>query len=362
MIKILFANWTTRFLMILFWLFVLVFILFVPKLTDVFDLSDNSINVYCWVDVIDFKAVKQFEKETGINVNFSFYEQNYELFSKLKLTKGKGYDLIMVTDFLIDDLVKEDLLQPLDKSRMPFWIELEPALLNKPYDPENVYTIPYIWDIYTIGYRKDRFKDGKIPNYTFDILLNPAYMPKHILMVEEANEAIATAIEYKFGDKFLSSESNWKDIKEVLLTQKKNVEAYSDLRAGDLLISGAATVAYSQSAYICKAQSEDPENIGSFIPKPRSFVVIDGYAITKATKKLDQIYKFINFNYSKKALKRIADKFMFLPARKDVLMECDTSCLGSKEELLDALKCANLFSSFKDVQKSYQVWMQVKSS
>src|SRR5690606_4500916 len=104
----------------------------------------------------------EFEKESGIKVNLVYYDSCEELMSKIELSKGRGYDLLLVNDTNVPDLIKMDMLAPLDKSRINFWQELEPNLLGKYYDPNNVYAVPYSWDVCGLGVDLEKF-DNQSP-------------------------------------------------------------------------------------------------------------------------------------------------------------------------------------------------------
>jgi spermidine/putrescine transport system substrate-binding protein len=92
--------------------------------------------------------LERFERETGIRLHVSYYETNEELFSKLRATKGEGYDLVIPSDYVVELMIKEGLLQKIDRTKVHAWSELDPKLLSLYFDPHNDYTIPYFWAVY----------------------------------------------------------------------------------------------------------------------------------------------------------------------------------------------------------------------
>lgn len=353
-------NIAIRAAMLVFWLGCILLFLYLPSFNFLSKNEGRSINIYCWVDVIDPETVKQFEEETGIKVNIGYYEQNFELFSKLELTQGKGYDLVMLTDFAIKFLVDNNLVQPIDKTQLTFWPDLEPAVLDKSFDRGNIYSIPYLWDIYVIGYRKSYFSNKQLIK-TLDLMFNPLFIPERIVMVDEASEAFSLAAQYAVGSPFdLSDANTLQEAKKALLQQKKFVEAYFDLRAGSLLLSGSANAAICQSAFIYRAMQLS-DDIGMFIPQPRAFAVIDGFVITKKSQRAALIYQFLNYIYQKNNLNKIIQKFSYLPPRKDQLQELDLSYLGGLDTVLASLKDANFFSATANFNNISRLWTEVKA-
>ena len=358
MIKIA-PKFLVRFLMILFWLLVIIVYIYSPVIYDLIPRSSKSINLYCWVDMIDKDVVKEFERTTGIDVNISYYEHNYELISKLEVTQGRDYDLIMATDFTIGYLIKLNLLQPLQRQKLDFWLDLEPNILNREFDRNNEYSIPYFWDLDVIGYNNKIYKDD-LPTKSWALIFDKKYMPKHLGMVEEANEAFMIAAQYLFNSIQDLSDAKLEEIKNLLKEQKDSVESYVDLRSGDLLISGAASAAVSQSAYICRAM-EFSKNISLFVPSEGSFAFIDSLVIPKPSNNLEYTYKFLNFINKKESIEKVVDKFCYLPARKDLLISREY-LLGTYKQIQQYLKSAKLFSSDVPIKKINELWMEVKAN
>ncbi|VFS26469.1 Spermidine/putrescine-binding periplasmic protein precursor [Serratia liquefaciens] len=84
-------------------------------------------------------------KETGIKVIYSTYESNETMYAKLKTYKDGAYDLVVPSTYFVDKMRKEGMLQKIDKSKLTNFSNLDPQMLNKPFDPNNDYSIPYIW-------------------------------------------------------------------------------------------------------------------------------------------------------------------------------------------------------------------------
>ena len=105
---------------ILFWLCLIFCALYWPK-WKILKYDQNTINVFVWGDILEPSIVSDFEKETGIKLNLSYYSSNEELIVKLKATRGEGYDLVIPSDYAVNILIKEDLLKKLNKEKFAYW-------------------------------------------------------------------------------------------------------------------------------------------------------------------------------------------------------------------------------------------------
>ncbi|HIY16873.1 MAG TPA: extracellular solute-binding protein, partial [Candidatus Intestinimonas stercorigallinarum] len=113
--------------------------------------GDRVLNVCNWGEYIDEDLITQFEEETGIRVNYQTAESNEALYSLLK-SGGANYDVICPSDYMISQLIEEDMLQPLDYSKIPNFEKIDDRFKNLSYDPENLYTVPYTWGTLGIIY------------------------------------------------------------------------------------------------------------------------------------------------------------------------------------------------------------------
>jgi len=114
---------------IFFWLVAIFLFLFFPSLSRLWQ-QQRAINVMTWADLLDPFLIEQFEKETGTKVYLSYFESNEELYARFRATEGKGHDLILPSDFMVQILIQDDLLKPLDISKLSLWSRLDTRLLH----------------------------------------------------------------------------------------------------------------------------------------------------------------------------------------------------------------------------------------
>ena len=276
---------------------------------------NKSLAILAWIDTIDMRVVKNFERATGIEVQITHFESNEELLVKLSVGNGQGYDLIMPSDYIVSKLVDRKLVKPIDYEKLLFTNRLIPHLTHRSFDPENTYSIPYCWTLYGIGYNThmggpvhafswhDLFPEGSVCN-------NPT-----IAMVNAAREAFAIAALMKYKKVGPLSREECAQVGEILFAQKKYVESYvdADFRANYLLGSAQVSKAVVTSANIFPILRNNASLVFG-IPHEGTFLLSDNFMIPRATHKDDLIYAFLNFLYEPQIVKHHMHTFPLLIA------------------------------------------------
>jgi len=346
------SSLAIRFISICFWIALFVGILYLPRCGNIFR-SKRSLSIFTWSSLMDPSYLKKFEQETGIKLYISYYESNEELLSKMQATEGRGYDVVIPTDYMFIKLKKKGYLKKIDKGRLTFLDDLDPKLLGMYFDPDNEYSIPYFWAVYGLGIDKSYYK-GKVPDPTWGLIFNPSMMPSSVGMTDNIREAVYIPAFYLFGSiEALKEPGNLEKVKNLLIEQKRHVEVYSEVRAEDLLLSKSSPIALGLSNDIWRAVREDSD-IVFVIPKEGSFLSIDSVVIPKATEKDDLIYQFINFLYRKEVFEHHVEKYGLCPTLKTIKPESGSCCPRGEE--FDRLHF------FKDVVpkvKLNEVWLSV---
>ena len=102
--------------------------------------DNNTLYFYNWTEYVPPGLLEQFTKETGIKVIYSTYESNETMYAKLKTYKDGAYDLVVPSTYYVDKMRKEGMIQKIDKSKLSNFSNLDPDMLNKPFDPNNDYS------------------------------------------------------------------------------------------------------------------------------------------------------------------------------------------------------------------------------
>ena len=153
--------------------------------------SDRVVNVCSWGEYIDPELITQFEEETGIRVNYQTAESNEALYSLL-MSGGGDYDVIVPSDYMIAQLIEEDMLAPLDYDLIPNFSLMGDRFKHLPYDPDNRYTVPYAWG--TVGLIYDRASvDTELDSWS--ALYDEAYAGS-VLLINNSRDAFGIALKY----------------------------------------------------------------------------------------------------------------------------------------------------------------------
>ena len=285
-----------RLLIIFFWTSVIVFFLFLPKFFNFFG-AEKSLTIFTWPLVLDAHYLARFEKETGIKLYIGYYETDDELIGKIKSGSG-NYDIVIPTDHVVELLIREKLLKKLNKSKLNFLPSLDSRLLGHYFDPHNAYSIPYFWGVYGIAINTYYF-NKKTPEPTWGLLFDKSMSPAPVVMTDAAREAIMIAAQYLFGTiEALKDPQKRKQIKKMLIKQKKWVQLYTESRTEELLLLDSAPVIAALSPDVWKAKQEKKNNLIEFlIPKEGSFIFIDNFVVLASTQKDDLVYTFLNYMY-----------------------------------------------------------------
>lgn len=304
------VNIASKLGILLFWFTCILLFLYTGQIAQQLS-RDKNINVLVWGQVLNKEFLTDFEKETGIHVNMSYFENNEELFVKLQ-SGGHDYDIIMPSDWAAQLLIEKELIKPLDRNKINVWNTLYPSLCNHYFDPGNRYTIPFYWSLFGLGVDTRYWKDITLQP-TWGLIFNKQIMPPRISTVEDPRVLILISALYLFGRVEALHDQEIKKITQLLLQQKPHVEIYTDSRPEYILASGVVPIVVSLSGDLLKIMKRF-EYIDFVIPQEGAFAIIDSLAITAATKKDDLIYPFLNYIFQKEIVEKYVDKFDFFPA------------------------------------------------
>ena len=252
-------------------------------------------------------------------------------FSKLRATKGAGMILVIPSDYVIELIINEGLLQKIDHTKISCWQDLDPKLLGLYFDPKNEYTVPYFWAVYGLGIDKTYFK-GHEPDPSWSLIFDKTKAPSCIGMFDEAREAILSAALFLFGNSEITlTSAHIQAIKKLLLDQKTWVGAYTESSIEHLLLSKNCPVVVAIGPDILRIKRSNPD-IDFVVPKEGSFIVIDSFAIPAKSTKSELVYQFINYLYRPNVIEQHRKKYgMCSPIKKMQLQEDELFCPNDEQ-------------------------------
>jgi spermidine/putrescine transport system substrate-binding protein len=251
--------------------------------------KQETLNVFNWGEYIDEDLISKFEEETGIKVNYETFSTNEDMYVKVK-SGGSSYDVLIPSDYMIEKMVKEDLLQELDFSKIPNIINISPMFQDLVFDPDNKYSVPYFWGTVGILYNTEQVDDVVD---SWDILWNEKYANK-ILMMDSQRDSLAVALKKLGYSMNTRNEAELEEAKQELIKQKPLVLAYIVDEIRDKMLSGEGAVAVAWSGDAMDVILSG-ETFNYVVPKEGSNFWIDAMVIPANAKNPDAAHKFINF-------------------------------------------------------------------
>lgn len=253
--------------------------------------NEKQVIVYNWGEYIDPEVITMFEEETGISVIYEEFETNEIMYPKIK-SGAIAYDVVCPSDYMIERMVKEDLLAEINWDNVPNIKNIDPTYMDqsKSFDPDNAYSVPYCFGTVGILYNKTMVDE---PIDSWDVLWDPKYTD-NILMQDSVRDAFSVALKRK-GYSLNSTDVN--ELEEAtadLIKQKPLVQAYVIDQVRDKMIGNEAAIGVIYSGEAIYTQWEN-ENLEYVIPKEGSNVWSDSWVIPKNAQNKENGEKFINF-------------------------------------------------------------------
>lgn len=238
--------------------------------------GSNVLNVYNWGEYIDRKVITEFEKKYNVKVNYSLFTSNEEMYTKLM--SGASYDILVPSDYMIERLIEENFLQPIDKSVVNNLEQLTEGVKNLDCDPDNTYMVPYLWGNVGIVYDKTVVDPAIVEEKGWSIFHDSTYKGS-VYMYDSERDSFMIAF------KSLGYSMNTENRDEIqaaynwLRTVDKNTApAYVTDEVIDAMANGekALAVVYSgDAAYILS----ENKNMGFYAPKEGTNIWCDGMVI-----------------------------------------------------------------------------------
>lgn len=258
-------------------------------------LAGTVINVYNWGQYISdgsdgtLDVNAEFTRRTGIIVNYSTYDSNETLYTKLK-TGGASYDVIIPSDYMVAKLIEENLLLPLNFDNIPNYRYIDEEFKNKSFDPGNAYSVPYTWGCTGVIYNTKYLTD---PVTGWDALWNEKYSGK-ILMFENSRDAFAVGALLLGLDVNSTDPADLDAIAEKLSEQRPLVQAYVMDQCYEQMINEEAWLVSYYAGDFLQMQAENP-SLAFCLPKEGFNLFIDSMCIPVSCANKAAAEAYINF-------------------------------------------------------------------
>lgn len=254
-------------------------------------LADEVVNVFNWEDYIDESVLEEFTKETGIKVNYMNFTTVEDMIVQVEANPGQ-FDLCFPSDYIIERMIKKDMLAEINFENVPNASQTIPYLQNPAYDPDNKYSVPYLWGTVGILYNTTKVDE---PVTSWSIMWDGKYA-SNVFMLDSIRDSMGVTLKY------LGYSMNTQDIpaimaaKQKLIEQKQSgvVKAYQVDETKDKMVAGEAALALVWSGDAQYAIDLNPD-LAYAVPEEGSNVWVDGMVIPKDAKNKENAEKLIDF-------------------------------------------------------------------
>ena len=275
----------------------------------------GELNLFAWSEYVPQSVLDGFTKETGIQVNYESYGSNEEMLAKL-MSGASSYDVIQPSEYVVEALVKENLLLPLDKSKLPNLKNVGPEYWKQPHDPDLTYSVPYMQGTVGIVINTEKIKE---PITGFGDVFQPKYKGR-IVVLDDALEIVTWALATQGLGPDAVTEENLEKVRPVLAAWLPLVKVYDSDSPKTALLNGDVDLGIVWSGEAAILIKEQPGKFVYVLPKEGAHMFIDNLVIPKGAENVDAAHRFIDYILRPDVSKQISEEFPYtnpnLEARK----------------------------------------------
>ena len=252
--------------------------------------EEKVLNIFTWATYVDDETLANFEAETGIKVNYSYFSSNEEMMAKLQANGGSEYDIILASDYALATMREQNLLLPLNKDVLPNYANLNTNYLGQYFDPNSEYVVPYVVGTPLIIY-DPALVDIEIKGYAD--LWDPS-LADSIVVVDDARNIIGITL------KTMGKSLNETDPAVLAEAKTRLMPLYGNIRIFDYdtpysaIISGEASVGYMFTTQVIVSILERPALV-VVVPEEGVGIGIDGFAIPVNAPHPEAAHIFLNY-------------------------------------------------------------------
>ena len=320
--------------------------------------NKRVLNVLNWSSYIPDEVITNFEKETGIKVNYMTYSSNEELLAKISMSKPGTYDLIFPSDYMVEIMISRGIIEELEKDKLSNINNLDSNYMNMSYDPNNIYTLPFIATSTVISVNREKIFDRII---SYNDLLNPEYKDE-IVLIDDQRIIIGIALLANGYDMNSTDKNELEVAKNWLLKLKNNVKAYDSDSPKNFLISKEASLAILWNAEGALASIENSK-IENIFPVEGTALSTDNFAIVKGAKNKEELYEFIDYILRPEVMAEIIKFYPYKSINKYSYDYLDEEYINNKASNFsdDVIKNGHFVENIGEAVSIYdKLWAEIK--
>ena len=254
--------------------------------------AEGTLNVFNYGEYIDEQVIYDFEKAFGCRINYSLNTTPEEMYNKLQT--GTSYDVVITSDYMIDRLIKEDRILPLDKSVVTNLDQISDFMKGLYFDPDNSYSAPYLWQNVVLCYDTTKIDPEKIEEKGWDILLDPA-LDGHVFIYESPRDVFMMAFKALGYSMNTDNPDELQAAYEWLVKMKQTVHpSFVTDELIDGMAQGEKWIAMMYSGDAAYASMEN-ERLAVLAPEQGTNIAIDCMFIPSNAANPELANQFINY-------------------------------------------------------------------
>jgi putrescine transport system substrate-binding protein len=339
--------------------------------------AEGTLNVYNWSDYIGETTLDDFQKATGISVTYDNYASAEEMQAKM-LAGSTGYDVVLQSGLGIPNMLKANIYHKLDKSKLPNWSNLDPAILKiaSGWDPNNDHGAPYMWGSVGMTFNVDMVKE-RLPNadlQSLDILFKPENAAKladcGISILDSPTDILFMVLRYIGKDPNTATEADYKAAAEMFKPIRKYIKTFDNSNYLNAIPNKELCVINDWSGDYATAEARAKEagvklNLAYYVPRTGAPAWVDLWSIPSDSANLDNAHKFINYLMDPEVIAKCTNLTNYANANLKALPFVDKAIASNPAVYPDKETMSRLYTPMattEEQERAYtRVWTDVKS-
>ena len=253
------------------------------------DEIEDRLAIYNWSDYVADDTISKFQTEYGVEVTYDTYESNEEMLAKLQ-AGATGYDVVFPTGYIVEVMVGAGMLAPIRRDLLTNWGNLSPIFIDPPFDPGNAHTVPYLWGMTGIAYRRDRVES---PPDTWATFHDPRWDGKMTLL-DDPRDVIAAFLKLNGFSLNSTVPAELEVAKRDAIEASRHIRAFVSAPVKGQLIAGDVWIAQLWDGDTRQAAAEEPA-IAFALPREGSAIYADAMAIPRSAPHKRAAHAFIDY-------------------------------------------------------------------
>ena len=252
--------------------------------------AGEELNLFAWSEYVPPSVLDGFTKETGIEVNYETYSSNEEMLAKL-VSGAASYDVIQPSEYVVEALVKEKQLLPLDHAKLPNLKNIGKQYWNEPHDPQLAYSVPYMQGTVGIVVNTTRIHE---PVQSYADVFQPKYKGR-IVVLDDAREIVSWGLATLGLGPDQVAKPDLEKVRPVLAAWLPLVKVYDSDSPKTALLNGDVDLGVVWSGEAALLIQEQPGKFSYTLPKEGAHMFIDNLAIPKGARNVAAAHRFIDY-------------------------------------------------------------------